>query len=63
MQAEYYDRERYDVGDSVLERHRSAAETVLSHDRYGHLIDGDWVDAADGEEGRAIDATTGEALA
>ena len=63
MQAEYYDRERYDVGDDVLERHRSAADTVLSRDRYGHLIDGEWVDAADGEEGIAVDATTGESLA
>ncbi|QLK27296.1 aldehyde dehydrogenase family protein [Natrinema zhouii] len=63
MQTEYYDQDRYDVSDSVLERHRSAAESVLSRDRYGHLIDGEWVDAVDGEEGRAIDATTGEPLA
>ncbi|WP_254531439.1 aldehyde dehydrogenase family protein [Natrinema gelatinilyticum] len=63
MQAEYYDRNRYDIGDDVLERHRSAADRVLSRDQYGHLIDGEWVDAADGEEGVAIDATTGEALA
>ncbi|QSW99852.1 aldehyde dehydrogenase family protein [Haloterrigena alkaliphila] len=63
MQAEYYDRDRYEVGDGVLERHRSAATTALSRDRYGHLIGGEWVDAADGEEGQAIDATTGEPLA
>ncbi|WP_436345000.1 aldehyde dehydrogenase family protein [Natronorubrum sp. FCH18a] len=63
MQEEYYDRDRYDVSDDVLERHRSAADTVLSRDRYGHLIDSEWVDTAEGEEGAVIDATTGESLA
>jgi aldehyde dehydrogenase (NAD+) len=63
MQEAFYDRDRYDVGDDVLERHRAAAETVLSRERYGHLIDGEWVDAVADEEGVAIDATTGETLA
>ncbi|WP_306061754.1 aldehyde dehydrogenase family protein [Natronococcus wangiae] len=63
MQEAFYEGDRYDVGDDILERHRSAADAVLSRDRYGHLIDGDWIDAADGEEGVTIDATTGEPLA
>lgn len=63
MQEEYYDRDRYGVGEEVLERHRSAADDVVTRERYGHLIGGEWVDAAEGEEGSAIDATTGESLA
>lgn len=63
MQDEFYEFDRFAVSDSVLERHRSTAESVLSRETYGHLIDGEWVDAAEGETGVAVDATTGETLA
>ncbi|WP_323172372.1 aldehyde dehydrogenase family protein [Natrialba sp. PRR66] len=63
MQEQFYDRTRYEVSDAVRERHRAAAETVVSRERYGHLIDGEWIDAAAGEDGVAIDATTGAELA
>lgn len=62
MQDKYYD-DTYDVAESVLERHRDAAESSLSRDEYGLLIDGEWVDSDGGEEGVAIDPTTGERLA
>jgi aldehyde dehydrogenase (NAD+) len=63
MQEEFYDTDQYDVSEAVIEKHREAAESVLDHDEYGHLIDGEWVDAASGETGPAIDPTTGEKLA
>ncbi|WP_290813855.1 aldehyde dehydrogenase [Halovivax sp.] len=63
MQERFYDRDRYAVSDAIREKHRSTAEDVVSRERYGHLIGGEWVDAVDGEDGPAIDATTGETLA
>lgn len=63
MQDEYYDHDRYDIAESVLENHRREAADVLSHDSYGHLIDGEWVDTDGGTEGVAIDPTTGQELA
>ena len=63
MQARYYDLDSYDVAESILEKHRSAAEDVLSHDEYGHYIGGEWVDSDGGEAGPAINPTTGETLA
>ena len=63
MQDEFYDSDKYDVSESVREKHRQAAESVLDHEEYGHLIGGEWVDAASGETGPAIDPTTGEELA
>ena len=63
VQAEFYDRDRYDVAESILEKHRSTAEDVVSREEYGHLIGGEWVVSEGGETGEAIDATTGETLA
>ena len=63
MQDDFYDTETYDVAESVREKHRDAAESVLDHDTYGHLIDGEWVDTEGGTTGPAIDPTTGESLA
>jgi aldehyde dehydrogenase (NAD+) len=63
MQDDYYDTEAYDVAESVREKHRSAADSVLTKDEYGHLIGGEWVDTEDGKTGPAIDPTTGEELA
>jgi aldehyde dehydrogenase (NAD+) len=63
MQDEYYDTDEYDVAESVLENHRSEAESVLTRESFGHLIDGEWVDSENSQEGVAIDATTGERLA
>ena len=62
MQETYYD-DSYDVAESVLERHRDAAESALDREEYGLLIGGEWVDSVDGEKGVAIDPTTGETLA
>ena len=63
MQAKYYDTDRYDVAESIREKHRTTAEDVVSRERYGHLIGGEWADAVEGKEGPAVDATTGETLA
>jgi len=63
MQREFYDTDAYSVAESVRTRHREAAESVLEHDEYGHLIGGEWVESTSGETGTAIDPTTGEALA
>ncbi|ERH11130.1 MAG: NAD-dependent aldehyde dehydrogenase [halophilic archaeon J07HX64] len=63
MQEEFYETDRYEVAESVREKHRSAAESVLDHEEYGHLIGGEWVDSESGETGSAIDPTTGETLA
>ena len=62
MQDQFYD-DGYEVAESVLENHRQEAADILDHDEYGHLIGGEWVDAASGETGPAIDPTTGERLA
>lgn len=62
MQDNYYD-DTYDVAESVLERHRDAAENSLSREEYGLLIGSEWVDSAEGTDGVAVDPTTGEELA
>jgi aldehyde dehydrogenase (NAD+) len=63
MQEEFYDTAQYNIAESVREKHRDTAESVLDHDEYGHLIGGEWVDSESGETGPAIDPTTGERLA
>ncbi len=63
MQDNFYQLDGYDVAESVKETHRKAAEEVLDHEEYGHLIGGEWVESEDGETGPAIDPTTGETLA
>ncbi len=60
LQRDLYD-DGIEVSERVRERHRSAAEDVLSREKYGHLIGGEWVDGD--ETGEAVDATTGETLA
>jgi aldehyde dehydrogenase (NAD+) len=62
MQEKYYDNS-YDVAESVRERHTDAADSALSRDEYGLLIDSEWVDSEGGTSGTAVDPTTGEPLA
>jgi aldehyde dehydrogenase (NAD+) len=62
MQRDYYD-DTYEIGESVLERHREVAAAALSREEFGLLIGGEWVDAAEGRQGAAVDPTTGETLA
>ena len=43
------------MAESVHEKHREAAESVLDHDEYGHLIGGEWVDSESGEVSLPVD--------
>ena len=61
MQEEYTDDGR--VSEEIVEKHRNTAESAISEDEYGHLIDGEWVESESTETMTATDATTGEALA
>lgn len=60
VQEPSYERDRYEVSDAIRETHRSTAADVVSRDRYGHLIDGEWGEAVEDGECLAIDATTGD---